>query len=69
LTENSVRNINTIKELESLKYEYQIRCSHYQLEFIINDKMITCSICGKKWDFVGEKGFSKRIHMYKAEVD
>jgi hypothetical protein len=31
--------------------------------------MITCPICGKKWDFVGEKGFSKRIHIYKAEVD
>jgi transcription elongation factor Elf1 len=69
VTENSVRDINTIKELESLKYEYQIRCSHYQLEFSSNDKIIICSICGKKWDFVEEKGFSKIIHIYKAEID
>lgn len=69
LTENSVRNINTIKELESLKYEYQIRCSHYELELLIDDKIITCSICGKKWGYIKEKGFSKMIHIYKAELD
>jgi Zn finger protein HypA/HybF involved in hydrogenase expression len=69
LTENSVRDISTIKELESLKYEYQIRCSHYQLEFISNDKIITCPICGKTWNFVEEKGFSKIIEIYKAELD
>lgn len=69
LTENSVRDINTIKELESLKYEYQIRCSHYQLEFSSNDKIITCSICGKKWIFVEQKGFSKLIQVYKAEIE
>jgi transcription elongation factor Elf1 len=69
LTENSVRNINTIKELEALKLEYQIRCSHYQLEISTNDKMITCSICGKRWIFVEEKGFSKIVDVYKAEVD
>jgi len=69
LTENSVRNINTIKELETLKLEYQIRCSHYQLEISTNDKMITCSICGKRWIFVEEKGFSKIIQIYKTEID
>lgn len=69
MTENSVRNINTIKELETLKLEYQIRCSHYQLEISTNDKMITCSICGKRWIFVEEKGFSKIIQIYKTEID
>ena len=69
MTENSVRNINTIKELETSKLEYQIRCSHYQLENSTNDKMITCSICGKRWIFVEEKGFSKIVQVYKAEID
>ena len=69
LTENSVRDINNIKELESIKYEFQIRCSHYQLEYSSNDKAISCSICGKIWNFVEEKGFSKLIQVYKAELD
>ena len=47
MAENSVRHINTIKELESLKYEYQIRCSHYRLEYSSKDNVIICSICGK----------------------
>ncbi len=69
LTENSVRDINNIKELESIKYEFQIRCSHYQLEYSTNDKAISCPICGKIWNFVEEKGFSKMIQVYKAELD
>lgn len=69
LTENSVRDINNIKELESIKYEFQIRCSHYQLEHSANDKAISCPICGKIWNFVEEKGFSKMIQVYKAELD
>ncbi len=69
LAENSVRHIDTIKELESLKYEYQIRCSHYQLEFSSDSKTITCAICNKIWNFVEEKGFSKLIQVYKAELD
>jgi transcription elongation factor Elf1 len=31
--------------------------------------MITCSICGKRWIFVEEKGFSKIVQVYKAEID
>ena len=48
-TENSVRHIDTIKEMEALKLEYQIRCSHYELELIGDEKKITCIICGKNW--------------------
>lgn len=69
LAENSVRHINTIKELESLKYEYQIRCSHYQLEFSPKDNVIKCPICGKIWNFIEEKGFSNLIRVYTAETD
>lgn len=69
MAENSVRHINTIKELESLKYEYQIRCSHYRLEYSPKDNIITCSVCGKIWNFVEEKGFSNLIQVYNAEVD
>ena len=69
MTENSVRHIDTIKELESLKYEYQIRCSHYSLEYSFKDNIITCSICGKIWNFVEKKGFSNLIQVYTAEID
>jgi transcription elongation factor Elf1 len=69
LAENSVRHINTIKELESLKYEYQIRCSHYRLEYSSKDNVITCSICGKIWNFTEQKGFSNPVQVYNAEVD
>ena len=69
LAENSVRHIDTIKELESLKYEYQIRCSHYKLEYSSKENIITCSICGKIWNFLEEKGFLNLIQVYKAEID
>ncbi|HXT84192.1 MAG TPA: hypothetical protein VN704_07665 [Verrucomicrobiae bacterium] len=69
MTENSVRDIDNIRELESLKYQYQIRCSHFQLEFSSKEKKILCSICGKIWKFVEEKGFSHLIEIYKTEVD
>jgi hypothetical protein len=49
LTENSVRHISAIKEMEALKYRYQIRCSHYKLEFSSRGKSITCAICQKNW--------------------
>lgn len=49
LTENSVRHISAIKEMEALKYQYQIRCSHYKLEFSSQGKSITCAICQKNW--------------------
>ncbi|MGZ5510151.1 MAG: hypothetical protein ACXWFC_06710 [Nitrososphaeraceae archaeon] len=40
MTENSVRHIDTIKEMEAMKLEYQIRCSHYELEFLHGEKKI-----------------------------
>ncbi|CAN5436025.1 hypothetical protein BH18THE2_BH18THE2_31870 [soil metagenome] len=49
MTENSVRHISAIKEMEALKYQYQIRCSHYKLEFSSHGKSITCAICQKNW--------------------
>ena len=59
MTENSVRHIDTIKEMESMKLEYQIRCSYYELEFLHGEKKITCVICRKNWLFLEERGFSK----------
>jgi hypothetical protein len=32
LAENCVRHIYTLRETEAQKRDYQIRCSHYQLE-------------------------------------
>jgi len=47
LTENSVRHIDTLREMEAHKRHYQIRCSHHELEFSATDRRITCAICGK----------------------
>jgi len=66
-TENSVRHIDTIKEMEALKLEYQIRCSHYEPELIGDEKKITCIICGKNWLFLEERGFMKIKSVYTAE--
>lgn len=59
MTENSVRDIDFIKQMETLKFEYQIRCSHYKLEYNQEDKQILCAICSKRWLFAGKEGFSK----------
>ena len=67
MTENSVRHIDTIKEMEAMKLEYQIRCSHHELEFLPHEKIITCVICGKNWLFLEERGFSKIKSEYVAE--
>ncbi|HEX7141072.1 MAG TPA: hypothetical protein VF222_01200 [Nitrososphaeraceae archaeon] len=67
MTENSVRHIDTIKEMEAMKLEYQIRCSHYELEFLHGEKKITCVICGKNWLFLEERGFSKIKSAFVAE--
>ena len=67
MTENSVRHIDTIKEMEAMKLEYQMRCSHYELEFLPVDKKITCVICGKNWLFLEERGYSKIKSAYIAE--
>jgi hypothetical protein len=71
LTENSVRHIDTIKEMEALKYQYQIRSSHYELEFSSTRKRISCAICGKNWSFVkhgGEYSRCKEIYMADKET-
>jgi len=69
LTENSVRHIDTLREMESLKHEYQIRCSHYQLEFLSEDKHICCTICGKNWSFLENRGYSKPKEIYTADKE
>ena len=50
-----------------MKLEYQIRCSHHELEFFHSEKVITCVICGKNWLFLEERGFSKIKSAYVAE--
>jgi len=53
--------------MEAMKLEYQIRCSHHELEFLPKEKIITCVICGKNWLFLEERGFSKIKAVYVAE--
>jgi hypothetical protein len=69
LVENPVRHIDTLRQMDDLKYEYQIRCSHYELELLPNDRQIGCTICRKKWSFTKEEGFSKPRKIYKADKD
>ncbi len=66
-TENSVRHIDTIRQMETLKIEYQIRCSHFELEVLEDEKKISCVICGKNWIFLEERGYSKIKSIYSAE--
>ena len=67
LSENSTRNINAIKEMETFKHEFQIRCSHYELEQTSGEDRITCTICNKNWVFLEERGYSKKKKIYAAE--
>ena len=67
MTENSVRHIDSLREMDSMKKEYQIRCSHYELELFKNENRITCVICGKKWEFLEERGYSHKKQAYSAE--
>jgi hypothetical protein len=69
LVENSVRHIETLRQMDKLKHEYQIRCSHYELELLSDVKRIGCTICGKKWSFTKEEGYSKMRQIYKADID
>jgi len=55
--------------MEMHKRQYQIRCSHHELEFSAKDKLISCVICGKNWIFVKERGFSDPRQVYNAEKD
>jgi len=69
LAENSVRHIETLKQMESLKHEFQIRCSHYELEFSSSDKHIGCTVCGKSWSFLEERGYSMLKEIYTADKE
>jgi hypothetical protein len=69
LSENSTRNIDSIREMESFKHEFQIRCSHFELENSIEDKRISCTICGKNWFFSEERGYSIKKKIYSAEKE
>ena len=69
MTENSVRHINKLREMDSMKKEYQIRCSHYELELMNNENRITCVICSKNWEFLEERGYSHKKQAYSAKRD
>jgi DNA-directed RNA polymerase subunit RPC12/RpoP len=69
LTENSVRHIDAIREMEALKHEYQVRCSHFELQYSTDDNSISCSICSKRWLFHERRGFQKTLEIYTAERD
>jgi hypothetical protein len=55
--------------MEALKLKYQISCSHYELEFSSQEKHINCTICGKNWSFVENRGYSKPKEIYKADKE
>jgi hypothetical protein len=55
--------------MEALKHEYQIRCSHYELEFSSTDKHISCSVCGKNWSFLEDRGYTKPKEIYTADKE
>lgn len=65
----SVRHIDTLRELEAYKRQFQIRCSHHELEYSAAEKLITCTVCRKNWLFVKERGHSSRKDVYSAEKD
>jgi hypothetical protein len=67
LSENSTRNIDAIREMETFKHEFQIRCSHYELEQVSEDNRITCTICSKNWYFSEERGYSVKKKIYAAD--
>ena len=67
MTENSVRHINYLRQMDNLKREYQIRCSHYELELLSSEKKITCSICGKIWSYLEERGYSIKKEIYSSD--
>jgi hypothetical protein len=69
LTENSVRDVNTLREMEAYKRHYQAQCSHFELELHYNAKRITCAICGRNWEYLLERGYAEKRHVYAAEKD
>jgi hypothetical protein len=69
LAENSVRHIETLREMEAHKRQYQIRCSHHELELDQEDRVITCSICGKRWAYTEKRGYRNARSVFLAEKD
>ncbi|MEW5841214.1 hypothetical protein [Nitrososphaera sp.] len=69
MSENSVRHIDTLREMEAHKRQYQIRCSHYELEHCARERRITCAVCGKVWLYAQERGYSDVRQVYAAERD
>jgi hypothetical protein len=55
--------------MDNLKREYQIRCSHYELELLAREKKITCSICGKIWNYLEERGYSIKKEIYCSDIN
>ena len=69
MTENSVRHIETLREMEAHKLHYQIRCSHHELELAESEKSITCVICGKHWQYTEERGYRDSRRIFAAAKD
>lgn len=69
LTENPVRDIDALREMEAYKRHYQIRCSHFELELHTKDKRISCAICGKNWQYIFDRGYSEQKQVYASERD
>jgi hypothetical protein len=55
--------------MEALKREYQIRCSHYELQLSSKDDCVSCTICGKNWSFLEDRGYSKNLKIYTADKE
>lgn len=69
LAENSVRHIDTQREIEAHRGHYQIRRSHHEMKFSTKDKHITCSICSKNRPYVQDRGYSELKQIFSAERD
>jgi hypothetical protein len=67
VAENSTRHIDTLREMEAYKRQYQVRCSHHELEYSPKEKRIVCAVCGKTWTFVHDRGFSEVRQVFSAE--
>jgi hypothetical protein len=55
--------------MEAHKRQYQIRCSHHELEYSAKEKRITCAVCGKGWTYLQERGYSEPRQVYAAEQE
>jgi hypothetical protein len=69
VSENSTRHVDTLREMEAHKRQYQVRCSHHELEYSVCEKRITCAVCGKAWVFDRERGYSDVKQVFSAEKD